>query len=60
MTVYVRKNESIESAIDRFNRIVDKSGILGEYRAKTAYKSKKQDHRERENERNRKRVKRQK
>lgn len=54
MTVYIRNNESIDSALDRFHRKVDKSGIIDEYRSKQAYKSKSELVRERELERKKK------
>ena len=60
MKVYIRKDESLDNAIDRFTHKVKKSGVLEEYRAKTAFRTQKELDREREWQRNKKRVKRQK
>lgn len=53
MTVYVRKGESLNDAVDRFSRKVEKSGITSEYKARAYFKSKKQIER---SERNKKRT----
>lgn len=57
MKVYIRKNESIDNAIERFSGKVKKSGVLDEYRAKTAFRTQKEMAREREWQRNKKRSK---
>lgn len=56
MTVYVRSDESLEGAIDRFSKKVEKAGIISQYRSKMAFRSKKSEAREK----NKKRSKRQK
>ena len=60
MTVYIKKNESLESAINRFHSKVEKAGIVSEYRSKTAFRSKKELQRVEAWEKNKKRTKRQK
>ena len=39
MKVYIRKDESLDNAIDRFNQKVKRAAILEEYRGKSSYKS---------------------
>lgn len=53
MTVYVRKGENLDDAVDRFTRKVEKSGITNEYKGRKYFKSKKQIER---TERNKKRT----
>jgi small subunit ribosomal protein S21 len=37
MKVYVKENENIDRAIQRFKRVVDQSGLLKELRARESY-----------------------
>lgn len=58
-TVKVHEGESLDVAIGRFSRKVDKSGIIAEYKAKCAFKSKSARDREKMNQRNKKRTRKQ-
>ena len=59
MKVYIRQNESLESAIERLNTKVSRSGILEEYKAQMSYKTNKEKERKKEYKRRIKRAKRQ-
>lgn len=45
MTVYVRSDESLESAVERFRGKVDKACILSEYKDKLTFKTKREKER---------------
>ncbi len=60
MTVYVRKDEPLESAISHFKQKVKRSGILDEYKAQMSYKSAKEKEKRKEYKRMQKRTKKQK
>lgn len=57
MKVYIRNNESLDSALDRFQKKMEKAGIIAEFRSKTAYKSKKQRQRAEARQRDKKSTK---
>ena len=60
MTVFVQKNESLDSALRRFKKMTEKAGITSEYRSKMAYISRKETKRDKARLKNHKRAKRQK
>lgn len=39
-TVYVRQNESLDEAINRFSRYTEKEGILADFRQQTSFRTK--------------------
>ena len=54
-TVYIRKNETLDDAIDRFSKYTEKEGILADFRQQASFRTRHDIERHKEKLRDKKR-----